>query len=308
MSQNNLPIYVVGAGAIGVALAVFLKRKGLPVVLIKSNTTERFQYEKVFSVHTKEHRIYSERLVVKSINLLDNCKGVFLLCNKSFANKTIAKRLTQLGNDFPIVLVQNGLNIEIPFVELGFQQIYRTVLFATSQYIETDIVRYKLIKPSPAGIIKGSEEFLYQILTKINTDEFPFEYASDIHQFIWTKTILNTAFNSICPLLETDNGIFQRDEAVRDLAKRIIEIGIQIADLEGVKLNKEVLIEGLLSISKFSEGQLISTYQDILKKRPTEIDTLNFELVRVANRHGFTNKLETIELLGKLIQIKSRIT
>ena len=64
----------------------------------------------------------------------------------------------------------------------------------------------------------------------------------------------------------------------------------------------------LLQISRSSDGQLISTYQDILAGRPTEIDTLNFAISRQADSLQLSHLVTETKLLGELVQLKSRLS
>jgi 2-dehydropantoate 2-reductase len=60
-------------------------------------------------------------------------------------------------------------------------------------------------------------------------------------------------------------------------------------------------------ISRSSEGQLISTYQDILSKRKTEIDSLNFAVSEMAEELQIGNRVEKTKLLGEMIRLKSEL-
>jgi 2-dehydropantoate 2-reductase len=70
-------------------------------------------------------------------------------------------------------------------------------------------------------------------------------------------------------------------------------------------LHADTILSRLLLISKSSDGQLISTYQDILNKRNTEIETMNMSIARVAESVGRSSLIKQTKLLGELIQIKS---
>ena len=117
-------------------------------------------------------------------------------------------------------------------------------------------------------------------------------------------------FNSICPLLDIDNGVFVRDAAARDLALEIIHECVTLTDRLnlglGLGLSENELMEQLLRISQGSSGQLISTLQDIKQGRPTEIAFLNLEIARVAAALQPQLTLPRTEFLGKMIEAKSR--
>ena len=92
-----------------------------------------------------------------------------------------------------------------------------------------------------------------------------------------------------------------------ELGIGIIQEGIAIAMLKGIRLNENDVIEQLLQISKASDGQLISTLQDMIANRPTEIETLNLAIARMGCDLGKENLVQANALLGKLIWWKSQL-
>jgi 2-dehydropantoate 2-reductase len=118
---------------------------------------------------------------------------------------------------------------------------------------------------------------------------------------------VNSVFNSICPLLEIDNGVFHRNETSLKIAKRVIEECLAVCKEKGVSLSVDEVLESLLLISKFSDGQLISTLQDIRNNRKTEIETLNFAIVNMAIALNLENSARETRLLGELTKLKSEL-
>jgi 2-dehydropantoate 2-reductase len=145
------------------------------------------------------------------------------------------------------------------------------------------------------------------VTEKLSNPYLIFQPEENIQPVIWTKAITNCVFNSICPLLEIDNGIFWRHEKALNLAKRIIDECVIVAASEGILLNADRVVEKLLLISKSSDGQLISTYQDIIHRRKTEIESLNVAIARIADKLEVKGLAKETGLLGELIQIKAEI-
>jgi 2-dehydropantoate 2-reductase len=56
-----------------------------------------------------------------------------------------------------------------------------------------------------------------------------------------------------------------------------------------------------------SDGQKISTYQDILNKRETEIDTLNLAVANAAISKGLP-ELSVNSTLGNMVKIKAELS
>ena len=149
---------------------------------------------------------------------------------------------------------------------------------------------------------------LNSIVEQLDSSNFPFKAEPNIQTVIWKKAIANSVFNSICPLLEVDNGIFHRDKDALEMAKRVIIECISISRETGISLSAHEVVESLLLISKSSDGQLISTLQDIRNGRKTEIETLNFEIVKIATKLGKEDLVKETKLLGELVRMKSEIS
>ena len=87
----------------------------------------------------------------------------------------------------------------------------------------------------------------------------------------------------------------------------MIEECISICTEKRIQLSADEVVESLLLISKFSDGQLISTLQDIRNGRKTEIETLNFAIVNMAKALNKENAVRETRLLGELTKLKSEI-
>lgn len=300
------PIYIIGNGVIAKALAVALKINGRNVTILRGSVEEKSEHSESIQVETGGEILEAE-ITVSSISNYEELDGLILLTNKSFGNPELAAKLKFKTKKSPIVFLQNGLHIENCFIEQDFSALYRCVLMATSQSVTDKKVQFKLVAPSPVGVIKGSDDTLKSIVDALNTDIFSFRTEADIQKLIWKKVISNCVFNSICPLLETDNGVFQRNDAVLKIAKTVISECLAVATNSGIRLTEDEVLENVLSISRMSDGQKISTYQDILNKKETEIETLNFAIAKVAGQ--MTNiQVPVTALLGELIKIKSQLS
>jgi len=302
------PIYIIGAGAIGKALAVFLKLQHKNPILIRGSVDDHSSYTQTIEVELADNTILAAEIPTCTASHYDRLDGLIVFTNKSYGNRQLAERLKSKTGDSPIVIMQNGLNVEQPFIENGYPNIYRCVLFTSSQAAGPGNIKFKPAKPSRIGTIKGRIDQLTCIVDQLNNDQLQFEAETDIQPVIWTKAIANSVFNSICPLLETDNGIFHRNEDALAIARRIIKEGISVAGSTGVPLQYEKVLDTILHISKTSDGQLISTYQDILNKRRTEIDTLNCAIGDIAITNNINHSAKETILLGELTKLKSIIT
>ncbi|HRH44683.1 MAG TPA: 2-dehydropantoate 2-reductase N-terminal domain-containing protein, partial [Pyrinomonadaceae bacterium] len=203
--KNN--IYIIGAGAIGKALAVSLKHAGKDVVLLRGRVDDKSNSRRKIQVVLNDGTELESEIAVSTINYFSELEGIIVLTNKSYANEDLSRRLKNRIKNSPVVVLQNGLGVEKVFVDHDFPEIYRCVLFVTSQNISQNKVRFKPVSVCPIGIIKGNQANLATIVTKLNSPHFRFRAEPEIQTLIWKKAIINCVFNSICPLLEIDNGV-----------------------------------------------------------------------------------------------------
>jgi len=239
-----------------------------------------------------------------SLSNLARLDGTVAIATKSYTNQTIADLLKARKATGPLVIMQNGAGVEQPFLEAGFAAVCRCVLYVTSQPTSEFQFSFRPITASPIGIIEGPEAELAKCVAQLNTEAFPFRAEANIQKEIWKKAIINSVFNSICPLLEVDNGVFVRDEQTANLARQLVEECITLTDRLNIGLSETEVMKQIMLISTGSK-QLISTLQDIRNGRQTEIESLNLEIARLAASLQPPLYLPQTELLGKMILAKS---
>lgn len=297
-------IYILGAGAIGFPLAAYLANAGRTVVAVRTSQNNIPRGTRTITVQNGGNQL-NTRVDTISLSELRSLDGTIVVATKSYANTELARVLKDKNATGSIVILQNGLNVEQPFLDAQFSHIYRCILYVTSQATSDDTFTFRPVTPSPIGIITGDEPGLNQCVAELTTDDFPFRAEANIQREIWKKAIINAVFNSVCPLLDVDNGVFVRDQAAANLAREIVRECVELMDRLDIALSERELMEQILLISQRSDGQLISTLQDLRSSRPTEIAFLNLEIARIAAALQPSLVLPRVELLGKMIVVKS---
>ena len=300
-------ISILGSGAIGFPLAVCLTNAGRSVVAVRTSRGDVAPHATTVVVDTGAELM---RAAVETVSLaqLARLDGMVVVASKSYANAALAEGLKAKGARGPIVVMQNGVGVERPFLDAGFPDVYRCILYVTSQAIGEDSYATRPVTASPIGVIAGSETTLAACVDTLNTAAFPFRAEANIQREIWKKATINAVFNSICPLLDVDNGVFVRDAAVVSLALEVVRECVSLTERLGLDLGEHEVMEQIRRISRRSDGQLISTLQDIKAGRPTEIASLNLEIARVAAALQPGLALPRTELLGRLVAAKSALS
>lgn len=303
----NNKVFIIGAGAVGKALAVLLQHKGENVTLIRGSKDDLSPSLQTIRLDIKDRDSIEAGIEVSTFSHFDSLNGLIILTNKSYGNTALANILKDKAGNAPVVLLQNGLNIEQPFLDVGLPAIYRCVLFVSCQPAGENRISFKPAATSLIGAIKGDHTTAAIIAETIDTEIFRFAAEENIAVIAWKKAIVNAVFNSVCPLLETDNGIFHRDANARALAGQVMNECLRIAERKGITLTDKEVMDLLLHISRSSDGQLISTYQDIRNGRPTEIGTLNGAIAAMADEMNEASAVPMTRLLGELTKIKASL-
>lgn len=304
MRTDMEPIYILGAGAVGMALAACLAKAGRDVTLVRTRPQDDFEDVVPITVTDGQGTAFTVSVQTTSLARLHALGGVIVITTKTYANADIATVLGSKDVSGILVVMQNGLEVELPFLPLPLTSICRCVLYMTGERNSSQQVLFRPIASSPIGLIQGTVGAWEKAVSFLTTPEFPFHVETDIAAQIWSKTILNAVFNSLCPLLETDNGIFVRDVEICELARQVIQECLVLAEARGVSLSEEALMNRLLAISRGSDGVLISTLQDLRAGRQTEMASLNLALAKIASEMNPKATLSRTEMLGRMVVAK----
>lgn len=299
-------IYVLGAGAVGFPLAAALAHNGRRVVALRTSRDDVPGGTVTLTVQNGDQQ-FEAAVETVSLSKLSHLNGMLVIAAKAYANDALARALKARNATGPLVLLQNGVGVERAFLEAQFPAIYRGVLYVTSQALEANVFSMRPVTASPIGVIRGNPAELEACVTALTTETLPFRSEAHIEREVWKKAISNAAFNSICPLLEVDNGIFARDARVAELALGVIRECVAVTERLNLDLSEDELMEQVLLISRRSDGQLISTLQDLRSGRPTEITFLNLAIAEVGATLDPPLPLPQVTLLGKLIAAKSAL-
>jgi 2-dehydropantoate 2-reductase len=103
---------------------------------------------------------------------------------------------------------------------------------------------------------------------------------------IWEKIAFNVALNSLCSVTRRAVGALGDDVGGRELAHAVAGEVLAVARAEGLAVSPERTHATIDHALDHHGGHKPSMLQDLLAKRPTEIETLNGAVVRAADARG----------------------
>ena len=113
----------------------------------------------------------------------------------------------------------------------------------------------------------------------------PTTVSDDIDSVLWTKLIINCAYNPLSAVGPISYAAMLETDGARAVMLDVIRECEAVAAACGVTLPPDI-VDRVLSVAGRMPNQMSSTAQDLLRGKPTEIDFLNGHVVRKGAEHG----------------------
>lgn len=308
MADKGWPrIAVVGAGAVGCYFGGMLARAGAPVTLIgRTQHVEAIKRDGLFidSIHFKEHVSISASTELEAVR---DAQLVLFSVKTVDTEDTATLLAPYLAPETNVVSLQNGVdNAERMDFAAGIQAISAVVYIAAEMSGAGQIKhsgRGDLVIGNPVSNQGASESELAEIAQTFERAGVPCRISQNITLELWTKLIMNCAYNALSALSRARYGRLVADAGSLEVMKQVVAEGVAVGDASGVHLPADKLIAAVVELGRVVPEALSSTAQDIARGKPTEIDSLNGFLVRRGAEMGVPTPVnQTLYSLVKLLE------
>jgi 2-dehydropantoate 2-reductase len=120
---------------------------------------------------------------------------------------------------------------------------------------------------------------------------------------LWTKLMVNCAYNAISALAQMPYGRLAAQPAIRELQQAVVREVVAVAQAEGQPLPLDAALAAMERIATAMPLQLSSTAQDLARGKPTEIDHLNGTVARRGAELGIATPVnQALHALVKLVE------
>ena len=304
--KQDKSVLLIGLGSIGSVLFSRLVRKNYKVVCVTSNDSAklfrrkgaRVQLTTDISPQLHNCEVYTE---IPEKYTFSKC----IIATKSWLNQVLVADLEKwLTPEASIILFQNGLNIEKPFLKHENKwKLTRVVTSLAALRKEKNHAIEASIGDTVIGKINYEEEGeinrIREMLTEIGLSV---EISENIHRNIWLKTITNSTIGPLSAITGLLNGDVLKDSFLNGIVKILINEILEVAP-EELSLNYEDAYKLIERIVGQTAEHKSSMLQDIERKAKTEIDTLNGELSKIAE-----SKEIEVPINIKLVELIKRIS
>jgi 2-dehydropantoate 2-reductase len=308
MPEKTWPrIAVVGAGAVGCYFGGMLARAGAPVTLIgRAPHVDAINRDGLFidSIHFKEHVSVSASTELAAVGDAQ----LVLFSVKTVDTESTAKLLAPyLATDTNVVSLQNGVdNAERMDFAAGIQAISAVVYIAAEMSGLGQVKhsgRGDLVIGNPLSNQGASESELAEIAEIFTRAGVPCRVSQNITLELWTKLIMNCAYNALSALSRARYGRLVDDAGSVGVMRQAVSEGVAVGNASGVSLSEDKLMAAVLELGRVVPEALSSTAQDIARGKPTEIDSLNGFVVRRGEELGVPAPVnQTLYSLVKLLE------
>lgn len=293
LQAADAPILIVGSGAMACLFAARLGKAGVSVVMTGSWEAGLEALE-MHGVRLEQPDGSQLAYPVKVIRPSKSCHPAryALILVKSWQTARAAQRLTEcLSEDGLALTLQNGLgNREVLAQALGPQRVALGVTTTGATLLGPGWVRL-----AGEGVVAlNGTPGLAPLGELLKRAEFQVENVDDSEALLWGKLVVNAAINPLTAVLGVLNGeLLVRPEA-RSLMGRLAEETAAVAGALGICLHYPDPVAAAEYVAKRTASNRSSMLQDIQRGRPTEIDAICGEIVRLGEQAGIPTPVNWI--------------
>ena len=293
MKNQTWPnIAVLGAGAIGCYFGGMLARAGMKVTLIGRQKHVDPINRNGLHFQSRDLEAHIPIVATSDIAAVGHAR-LILFCVKSLNTEDAAQKMApHLAPDAVILSMQNGVD-NVERIRLHTKnQVMPVLVYAAAQMPAPGSVEHTgggSLIIGQANEARASDESsqrpLREIAALFIAAGIPVKISENIETDLWTKLVMNCAYNAISALCDARYGQMVAIPGVRDIIRDTVKEAMQVAHAKGVRLSANVF-EAVIELADGMPQTMSSTAQDILKGKSTEIDHLNGYVARQGEALG----------------------
>jgi 2-dehydropantoate 2-reductase len=297
-----MKIAIMGAGAVGCYYGAMLARAGHAVTLITRPQHVQAIRDRGLVFET---RTFTENLAVAATTEASGVADadIVLFCVKSGDTASAGRDIApHLATGALILSLQNGVDNAERLQDVVGRPVIPTAVYVASEMSGPGHVRHH----GRGELVIGPSASSAAIVEVFGQAGIKTEISDNVIGALWTKLIVNCAYNALSAIPQLPYGRMIAVEGVRTCMKEIVAECLAVARQSGIQVDDDIL-DKVLALAAAMPDQSSSTAQDLARGKPTEIDHLNGYVVRTGAKLGIAtpaNRLLTVVV--KLMEESSR--
>jgi len=288
-------VCVAGAGSIGSLLAGHLARVTEVSVLTRRADHARALEQEGLRVSGRSD--FVARLAASDDPTALPPADLVILACKGTDLESLARRIEGHFDGATVMTVQNGLGAEDVVAAHGDWPLLSSVTFMSGTRHSDTHVEYVLDTATWIGPFRETTgDDARAVAALIASSGLKAVGFDDLRPAQWSKLIFNATVNGVAALTELPHDFhFAQVEHEGDLGllvRDLVDEGKATASAAGIELDEDPWEMNVLATQR-GHRHYPSMLEDVEAHRPTEIESINGSLVRVAGRHGVPVPLHT---------------
>ncbi|WOH63180.1 2-dehydropantoate 2-reductase [Bradyrhizobium sp. BWA-3-5] len=291
-----MQVAVIGAGAVGCYYGGLLLKAGHDVTFIGRQVHADAINARGLLLDTKTFRGHlPAKAAIDTATLAP--PDLVLVCVKSADTETAGRSLAgRLRPETSVLSLQNGVDNAPRLAAVIGHAVIPVVVYVGSEMAGPGHVRHHgggdlAIGPSPASAA---------LAQTLQAAGIGVTIADDIGKTLWSKLIINCAYNALSAVAGIAYGPMLQVDGTRQVVTSAVQEATTVARACGVAIADD-LIDHILNIPEIMPNQMSSTAQDLARGKPSEIDFLNGHVVRKGAELGIaTPTNQALQVMVKL--------
>ena len=293
-----MQVAVIGAGAVGCYYGGLLLRAGHDVTFIG-----RQPHVDAINAHglLLDMQGFKGHLPAKAATDATGLAppDLVLFCVKSADTEQAGRSLAgHLRPDTSVLSLQNGVDNAQRLRAVTGHPVIAAVVYVGSGMAGPGHVRHH----GGGGLSIGASPASEALAQTLNAAGINTTIADDIETTLWSKLVINCAFNALSAVAGIAYGPMIEVEGARDVIASAVQEAVDVARASGVAMPDD-LVAQILKIPAAMPNQTSSTAQDLARGKPSEIDFLNGHVVRKGAELGIpTPTNQALQVMVKLAE------
>jgi 2-dehydropantoate 2-reductase len=300
-------VAVMGAGAVGCYYGGMLALAGVPLTLIGRAAHVEATERNGLVIDRADRRDVARVRATTEASAVAGA-DVVLLCVKSPDTREAAAAMKpHLRDDAVVVSLQNGVANADTIAAVVEQVVLASVVWVGTWMEGPGVVRHAGRGDLELGVTRacadrpGAAARAREVAAMFERAGVKCLVVDDVDAALWSKLVVNCAFNAISALGRARYGRMVREPAIRELMEAAVRESVAVARAAGVVLDEERTLASVWRTADAMATQYSSTAQDVLRGKPTEIDMLNGYVAQRGRELGVPTPVNrTLHALVKL--------
>lgn len=305
-----MKIFILGSGALGSLIGARLsKLNEVMLYSINKNHIEKINKHGL-KIEELDGRVSTFKLnAVSNKDIIDFSPDLVIITLKTYSlEQGLLDVYKKFSSNCVYLTLQNGIgNIEKICSIVSESQVIAGVTGQGATLVQDGFIRHGGNGITYIGEISGEiTERAKNITDNFNACGLETYSTDNIQSYIWKKLLVNIGINAITAIARVKNGYIAHSKWANEISRLAVSEAAEVAKQMGIDVDHDIF-KLVIDIAQKTQNNISSMHQDIINKKPTEIDSINGAIVEYGEKLNIDTPVnKVLTNLIKLIEEKQK--